>query len=143
MCKFHGVGSCGDGMCEHIDCRDWGGLGGTTFYGAGSWQCLYLHLISGGRLWGGPNSLVGLAMSTDWWPGPLCQLKLMLCCNTPCISRCQKRLCIQPCIKVESQLGRQFSMMVRCVPLMFVVVQVFGCRKRVSIILWCRWANLF
>jgi hypothetical protein len=46
--------------------------------------------------------------------------------------------------KGQSQLGRLFLMMVQCAQLIFGVVQVFGCRKRVSTVLWCwcRLANL-
>jgi hypothetical protein len=48
--KKVGVFSCQN---PRENCRDWGGMGGMTFYGAGLWQCLHLHLFSGGRLWGG------------------------------------------------------------------------------------------
>jgi hypothetical protein len=33
MRKIYGVGSCGHRMCEHSNCRDWGGLGAQPFTG--------------------------------------------------------------------------------------------------------------
>jgi hypothetical protein len=45
MRKFHSVGLCGGGMCEHSDCRDWGVWGAQLFTGLGRCNVCISNLL--------------------------------------------------------------------------------------------------